>query len=643
MICYNFVMSNILDSLNKEQREAVTTIDGPILIIAGAGSGKTKALTHKIAYLIEQGISPENILALTFTNKAAGEMKNRINKLLTNNYPLPTFVGTFHSFAARILRREIDNIGYGKNFVIYDVSDVLSLLKEIVAELGLDPDQFKANGIYSAISRQKNELVNATIYAEKAGNFREKIIAKVFEKYEARLKEANALDFDDLLLLLVKVLKNNPVILEKYQNQFKYVLVDEYQDTNHAQYTLLKMLAQKHKNICVVGDDWQSIYLFRGSDFRNMLNFEKDYPGTKIIFLEENYRSSQNVLDAAHAVIAKNVFKTEKKLWTERGGGEKIKIIQTSNETEEGIFVTEEIKKILRTQSEIARDLNDFVVLYRTNAQSRAIEEAVIRAGWPYRMVGAIKFYERREVKDIIAYLRFIQNEKDLISLKRIVNVPPRGIGKTTLNQILLAEHIYVFKHTKFEGFLNLINEIKNESANKKVSELIKFLLEKIDYKKYCLDGTAEGESRWENILELITVVTKFDVLETPDGLSSFLEEITLTTSADDISEENGTLNLMTLHSAKGLEFPVVFIIGAEEGLLPHARSMFDQTQMEEERRLAYVGLTRAKEKAYFVFTRRRSIYGKSEPALPSRFLGDIPVRLVEFEEYQAGEEVLDI
>ncbi|MDP3800211.1 MAG: UvrD-helicase domain-containing protein [bacterium] len=636
-------MSNILESLNKEQREAVTTINGPVLIIAGAGSGKTKALTHRIAYLIEQGISPENILALTFTNKAAGEMKNRVQKLLGENKNMSVFLGTFHSFAARILRKEIDNIGYGKNFVIYDVSDVLSLLKEIIAELGLDSDQFKANGIYSAISRQKNELVNATIYAEKAGNFREKIIAKVFEKYEGRLKEANALDFDDLLLLLVKILKNNPAVLEKYQNQFKYILVDEYQDTNHAQYTLLKMLAQTHKNICVVGDDWQSIYLFRGSDFRNMLNFEKDYPGTKIIFLEENYRSSQNVLDAAHAVIEKNVFKTEKKLWTERGEGEKIKIIQTNNETEEGFFVTEEIKKVLRKNPEIARDLNDFVILYRTNAQSRAIEEAVIRAGWPYRMVGATKFYERREVKDIIAYLRFIQNEKDLISLKRIVNVPPRGIGKTTLNQILLAEYILAFKHTKFENFLALISEIKKESANKKVSELIKFLLEKIDYKTYCVDGTEEGESRWENILELITVATKFDILETEEGLSSFLEEITLTTSADDISEENGTLNLMTLHSAKGLEFPVVFIIGAEEGLLPHSRSMFEQTQMEEERRLAYVGITRAKEKAYFVFTRRRTIYGKSEPALPSRFLGDIPIRLVDFEEYQFEGEVLDI
>ena len=636
-------MSNILDSLNKEQKEAVTTINGPVLIIAGAGSGKTKALTHRIAYLIEQGISPENILALTFTNKAAGEMKNRVQKLLGENKNMSVFLGTFHSFAAKILRREIDNLGYGKNFVIYDVSDVLSLLKEIIAELSLDSDQFKANGIYSAISRQKNELVNAAIYSQKAGNFREKITAKIFEKYEARLKEANALDFDDLLLLLVKILKDNPAILEKYQNQFKYILVDEYQDTNHAQYTLLKMLAQTHKNICVVGDDWQSIYLFRGSDFRNMLNFEKDYPGTKIIFLEENYRSSQNVLDAAHAVIEKNVFKTEKKLWTERGEGEKIKIIQTNNEVEEGFFVTEEIKKMLRKNPEIARDLNDFVILYRTNAQSRAIEEAVIRAGWPYRMVGAIKFYERREVKDIIAYLRFIQNEKDLISLKRIINVPPRGIGKTTLNQILLAEYILAFKHTKFENFLTLISEIKKESANKKVSELIKFLLEKIDYKTYCLDGTEEGESRWENILELITVATKFDILETEEGLSSFLEEITLTTSADDISEENGTLNLMTLHSAKGLEFPVVFIIGAEEGLLPHSRSMFEQTQMEEERRLTYVGITRAKEKAYFVFTRRRTIYGKSEPALPSRFLGDIPIRLVEFEEYEFEGEILDI
>lgn len=627
-------MSEILKNLNKEQQEAVTAIDGPVLIIAGAGSGKTRALTHRLAYLIEQGVKPENILALTFTNKAAGEMRNRIYKLLTTNHSLPTFIGTFHAFGAKILRQEARHLGYGNNFIIYDENDTLSATKEIMADLALNPEQFKPAGIHAAISREKNELVDARAYGEKAKDFYEKTAAAVFEKYEARLKTADALDFDDLLLLTVKLFIKKPEILEKYQDRFRHILVDEYQDTNHAQYVLLKLLAGKHKNICVVGDDWQSIYSFRGADFKNILSFEHDYPEAKIVMLEENYRSSQNILDAAGGLIEKNMYKTQKKLWTRRYTGEKIKIIQTADEVEEGLFITEEIKRILSGEPHIARDLNDFVILYRTNAQSRALEEAVLREGWPYRLVGAVKFYERREIKDILCYLRFIQNERDLISLKRIINVPPRGLGKSAWDKIALAGSVEKISHPKIKSFTDMILELKKESFQKQLADFIKTVLEKTQYKNYCLDGTAEGEARWENVMELLTVAAKFNNLEPKSGLESFLEEIALTASTDDISEESGTVNLMTLHSAKGLEFRVVFIAGAEEGLLPHSKSAWDTAQMEEERRLAYVGLTRAKEKAYLVFTRRRNIYGRSESSLPSRFLGDIPAHLVDYKEY---------
>lgn len=643
-------MSDILKNLNKEQRDAVTTTEGPVLIIAGAGSGKTKALTHRIAYLIEQGINPENILALTFTNKAAGEMKNRVYKLLdpkfhASGFKFQVFLGTFHSFAAKILRQEIHYLGYSPNFTIYDDSDSLAAIKEIMAELALDPDQFKPGGVGAAISKQKNELLGASAYQAQAGNFYAKTVGQVFERYETYLKEANALDFDDLLMLAVELFKKFPEVLEKYQDQFRYILVDEYQDTNTAQYVFLKLLAQKYKNLCVVGDDFQAIYSFRGADFRNILNFEKDYPEAKIVFLEENYRSTQNILDAAHAIIQKNVYKTEKNLWTRRGHGEKIKIVQTANEIEEGNFIIGEIKKILASAPAMAADLNDFVVLYRTNAQSRALEEAVLQEGWSYRLVGAVKFYERREIKDILSYLRFIQNEKDIISLKRILNTPPRGLGKSAWDKITLAGSVENIAHPKIKDFLDFMAELRAASRASRFADFIKTVLDKIQYKSYCLDGTPTGEARWENVLELLTVAAKFNNFTPPQGLDAFLEEIALTSSTDDISEENGTINLMTLHSVKGLEFPVVFVAGAEEGLLPHSKSAWDSAQMEEERRLAYVGLTRAKEKAYLIFTRRRSLYGRSETALPSRFLNDIPVHLVEYQEYDPlnNEGVLEI
>jgi DNA helicase-2/ATP-dependent DNA helicase PcrA len=1012
-------MQDILFGLNKEQKDAVTTIDGPVLIIAGAGSGKTRALTHRIAYLIEQKISPQNILALTFTNKAANEMRLRISNLLGERFEKSYnshitksggFMGTFHAFAVKILRNEITRLGRSRNFVIYDEKDTLSAVKDIMAELAIDSNQFRAGGIASAISTQKNELKDARTYNDSAKEFYEKLVGKVFAKYEEVLHESNALDFDDLLLLAVRVFKKFPDALEKYQDQFKYILVDEYQDTNHAQYTLLSMLAKKNKNLCVVGDDWQcfppytkiatssglkpiekikngesvlsangsgiisrnviktrkydykgklikittsdgksiettpnhilftkfslkidiyfvylmysikhgyrigiakgarnsgkkidiglqvranqeradkmwilcvvdskpqamikehlisikyglptmvfsayknrsmkisqdlidklykeiptkekvailmkdfminedyphfipqgttrknsnihkirinltlfgdprktnkspwglsrltintshnvlkkiliqngwkprkgkkkdwriektflsyghaesaaeeicgiakkcgvpvvlvrsaklgnekkyffqpsshirrgmllpklkngrlenidvksvetidydgkiydldiqnthnyiadgivshnSIYAFRGADFTNILRFEKDYPEAKIVFLEENYRSSQNILDSAHAVIEKNIYKTTKNLWTRRGKGDRVKIIETASESEEGYFITEEINNILR-ERKIAQDLNDFAILYRTNAQSRAIEEAIIQEGWPYKMVGALKFYDRREVKDIISYLRFIQNGKDLLSLKRIINTPPRGIGRASWDKISSASDLTKIYHPKVSAFLELVSEFKNILPEKKTSDFIKYIIEKINYKEYTLDGTDEGEARWENIQELITVASKFDSLNSQEGLPLFLEEIALASATDDISNERGELNLMTLHSAKGLEFPVVFIAGMEEGLIPHSKSAFDMTQMEEERRLCYVGLTRAKERSYMIFTRRRSLYGKNQPCIPSRFLGDIPAHLVEFKKYgEVGTEYLDI
>lgn len=656
-------MPDIFSGLNQEQKEAVRTINGPVLIIAGAGSGKTRALTHRLAYLIQKNIAPENILALTFTNKAAREMRKRVNQLVSfsvnqsvssSNNQLQTdklrnwqndssFVGTFHSLGAKILRQEIGVLNHGSNFVIYDENDTLSLIKEIMAELAIDMDQFRAGAVYQTISKQKNELIEASDYSQSAQEPFEKITAKVYFKYEDYLKAANALDFDDLLFYCVKIFREHPDILEKYQDRFQYILVDEYQDTNQAQYVLLNLLAQKHKNLCVVGDDWQSIYAFRGADFRNILRFEKDYPEAKIVFLEENYRSTRNILDAAHAVIEKNIYKTDKRLWTQKKSGEKVKIAEVYSETDEADYVIEEIKTILYSGSGIASDLNDFAVLYRTNSQSRAIEEAVLREGWAYKMVGALKFYDRREIKDIISYLRFIQNRNDIVSLKRIINTPPRGIGKATWDKIKSADDLARLKFPKLASFWETINELEKISGNKNVSGLIKSVLEKINYKNLCLDGTNEGESRWENIQELIGVAAKFDDWDGPLGLSSFLEEIALTSSADDVSDEKGELNLMTLHSAKGLEFPVVFIAGAEEGLLPHSRSIFNAGEMEEERRLCYVGLTRAREMAYLIFTRRRNLYGQTQPSIPSRFLGDIPAHLIDFTESGYRERLIDI
>lgn len=651
-------MDDIFKNLNLQQAEAVKVINGPVLIIAGAGSGKTQALTHRLAYLLANNIDPENILALTFTNKAAEEMRDRVKmlldptfKLLTTNYKLQTFMGTFHSLGAKILRQEMHHLDRGNDFIIYDDKDSLALIKESMAGLAINDKQFKAPGFAATISDQKNELIDAEAFAGKAKEFYEQLASRVFLKYENYLTQANAVDFDDLILLPVKIFQQFPLVLEKYQNRYQYILVDEYQDTNQAQYIFLKLLAQKNQNICVVGDDFQAIYGFRGANFRNILNFEKDYPKAKIVLLEENYRSSQNILDAAQGIIEKNIYRTNKKLWTKHESGEKIKIMEVFSENEEAEFITQEINQILRYENHLAQSLNDFVILYRTNAQSRSLEEAILEQGWPYRVIGAFKFYERKEIKDIVSYLRAIQNPCDFLSLKRIINIPPRGLGKIVQEKFLknLGQKTISVIDAKTENFLNLMAELRNISYEKNLTDFIKILLEKISYKNYILDGTPEGEGRWENIQELLTVADKFNNLTPPQGLVSFLEEVALIASRDDYNDKpqendfSGKINLMTLHSAKGLEFPVVFIAGAEEGLLPHARSFFDPMQLEEERRLCYVGLTRAKKRAYFVFAQKRNLYGKSQNNPPSRFLGDMPERLVDFKSFNGEGEVLEI
>lgn len=662
-------MENILEKLNPAQLEAVTTTEGPVLIIAGAGSGKTKALTHRAAYLIqEKGVNPRNILAVTFTNKAAQEMRERILHLLGGDNGQLPLIGTFHSVCVRLLRREIERLGgYSSNFNIFDDQDQLSVMKRALKELQIDDTQFKPKAILGAISNAKNKLIDAQLFAETAGSYYEEIVAKVYGAYQRKLMEQNALDFDDILLLMVKIFKKYPEILEKYQNFFRYIMVDEYQDTNHAQYLLISMLAKKYRNICVVGDDWQGIYSWRGADIQNILDFEKDYPDAKIIKLEQNYRSTQNILDAAYEVISKNINRKDKKIWTENKGGHLLTSFEARDEREEAEFVISEIKRTMEKgavtgppQSGLVTagrgiKFSDFVVLYRTNAQSRIVEEVMLRASIPYRIIGGVKFYQRKEVKDVIAYLRLAQNFNDRVSLERIINEPKRGIGEATLKKWTISAE---------EEGVDLINfglkirisksQIPNklQIPNSKIDQILRFcefikrmsdsseriiltdFIEKIfiesGYQKYLLDGTEEGQVRYENVRELLTVAQKYNEHENGEGLALFLEEVALIADTDNIDQSKEAVHLMTLHSAKGLEFRVVFIVGLEEGIFPHSRSMLAESEMEEERRLMYVGITRAKEKVYLLFTRERTIFGSVQVNPPSRFLDDIPTHLLE-------------
>ena len=685
-------MENILENLNEQQKEAVETVNGPLLIIAGAGSGKTKTLTHRVAYLIkEQKIHPRNILAVTFTNKAAQEMSQRIVHILypeaDKNYKynlygsaeLPT-IGTFHAICSKILRSEIEVLGYAKTFHIVDDQDQQALMKKILKELEIDPQQFNPRAILAAIGKAKNELIRSEEFAERASGYYEEIVAKAYKKYQTTLKENNGLDFDDILMLIVQLFQKFPHILEKYQKQFKYILVDEYQDTNHAQYVLINLLARKHRNLCVVGDDWQSIYKFRGADIRNILNFEKDYPEAKVIHLEQNYRSTQVILDAAYGVISKNVNRKDKKLWTEKAEGHMVTSFEAEDERDEAEFISYEIKKD-------GKPYSSYVVLYRTNAQSRAIEEVFLKNSIPYRIIGGIKFYQRKEVKDIVAYLKFIANHQDTISLERIINEPKRNIGPVTLKK--WANIVKENNSNYIEVGLQITNsklQIPNkfQIPNSKVDEIAKFsefikrmkevqpritladFIEKVfkesGYEQMLLSEGAEGEMRWENVKELISVAQKYDSAYSADRkmknparnathsvaggehenlLSAFLEEVALASDVDNVDQNQDAVHLMTLHSAKGLEFPVVFIAGLEEGILPHSRSMLSYAEMEEERRLMYVGLTRAKEKIYLLFTRQRTLFGSTQMNSPSRFLDDIPEKLVQKNSYREAEQKL--
>ena len=638
-------MQNILEGLNNKQHEAVVNTDGPCLVIAGAGSGKTKVLTHKIAYLVgEKNVAPWNILAITFTNKAANEMKERIANLI-GDMAQDMWIGTFHSICVRILRRQIDKIGFEKSFIIFDTSDQKTLIKQCLKDLQIDDKLFNDRAVLSEISNAKNEMLEPEQYAARAnGDFRKEKIATVYELYQKRLRENNAIDFDDIINYTIKILLENPDVLEYYANKFHYVLVDEYQDTNKSQFTLVTLLASKHGNITVVGDNDQGIYSFRGADITNILNFEKDFPGTKIIKLEQNYRCTGNILKAANAVIKNNETKYDKKLWTENEVGTLPKVYSADNEYDEGKYIVEQIEHLKREEY---YKYSDFAILYRMNSQSRAIEDILRRENIPYKIVGGLKFYERKEIKDIIAYLRLVQNPADNLSLQRIINEPKRGIGKASLESVLkVAESngisMYeVIKNAEQYGlnrvylksreFINTMEEIMAQKDNIPISKLIKTILKKTGYTQALEnENTVEAENRIENLEEFLTVAIEFEEESAENTLSEFLENITLSSDIDNIEETEESVTLMTLHSAKGLEFPVVFLVGLEEGIFPGYKSISEPNELEEERRLCYVGITRAKQDLYLTCSKQRTIFGSTSCNAPSRFLKEIPCELLD-------------
>lgn len=631
--------------LNPQQAEAVINTEGPMLIMAGAGSGKTKVLTCRVANLLQKGVRPYRILAITFTNKAAAEMRERVNNM-SGPAAKDVWLFTFHAFCARFLRMEIDKLpGYGGNFAIYDTADSQNLIKQILKEMNLDDKRFQPSGILSRISNAKNALQDAAAFARQAGDFYEQKVADIYSRYEQKLQLNNALDFDDLLMLSIKLLQENKEVREKYQDRFDYLLVDEYQDTNHAQYLLTKFLAAKHRNICVVGDADQSIYGWRGADIQNILDFEKDYPDAKVIKLEQNYRSTQIILDAANAVIENNTGRKPKNLWTENKSGADIIYFQAVDERDEARFVIEQLQNLQRTEN---KKLGDMAILYRTNTQSRIFEEMLIKSGISYNMVGGLKFYERKEIKDIIAYLRVIFNPADSLSLLRIINVPKRGIGDASLAKIqayAAANNVSLFEAvsnaaaidglssrfvSKLDDLAGIIFELMNFANEAPVEDLIDRVLRDTGYlEELENERTPQAQSRIDNLHELISVAQEFAASEEENNLENFLAHVALVSDIDDTELGEDAITLMTLHSSKGLEFPVVFLVGMEEGLFPHARTLMDETEIEEERRLCYVGITRAKEKLFLSSTKMRTIYGNTVTYPPSRFLQEIPARLV--------------
>lgn len=638
-------MNNLLDNLNKQQREAVEHTEGPLLILAGAGSGKTRVLTHRIAYLInEKNVHPSNILAITFTNKAAREMKERVQKLLEGSYDM--WVSTFHSACARILRMEIEKLsGYKKNFIIFDADDQQKLIKECLKELNYNEKNFPPKEMLSAISKAKDQLMTPGKFMDRYGrDFRLKKVADIYALYQKKLMANNALDFDDILFKTVELFEYNPDVLQRYQQKFKYIMVDEYQDTNYCQYMLVNLLAKSHRNLCVVGDDDQSIYSWRGADIGNILNFEKDFPDAKVIKLEQNYRSTQTILDAANCVISNNFGRKKKRLWTDNGEGRAIVYYKAMDERDEADFIIGEIDRLAFQEQ---RSLNSFAILYRTNAQSRVLEEMCMARGIPYKIVGGFRFYDRMEVKDIIAYLRVIQDPEGDLSLKRIINVPKRGIGKSTLdtlesyarqNGISLYEALLFVDNIEGIGkkaqssikeFVRLIAELMDIAEKESASEVISQVILKSGYLEELEKGDDEDQERGKNIKELISAALEYEEKNEDSSLTGFLENMALMSDIDGLDEEREGITMMTLHSAKGLEFPVVFICGLEEGLFPTQRAFFEEHQLEEERRLMYVGVTRAKERLYLTSALERTLYGNTSYTIESRFLREIPKDLM--------------
>lgn len=643
-----YLTDKLINGLNPEQQKAVKATDGPLLIMAGAGSGKTRVLTHRIAYLIvEKRVNPYNILAITFTNKAAREMKERIAKMM-GGAAEEIWISTFHSMCVRILRRDIDRIGFNRNFTILDSSDQQSVIKGILKEKNIDPKKFDPRAILGSISSAKNELIDPEEYAKTAGGYFEQVVSDVYEEYQKRLRKNQALDFDDLIMKTIQLFQRVPEVLEYYQRKFQYIHVDEYQDTNKAQYLLVKLLANRFKNLCVVGDSDQSIYRWRGADIANILSFEKDYPNATVILLEQNYRSTKRILLAANKVIEKNFNRKAKNLWTENPEGNKIVYYRADSEQGEAQFVTGRIKELTRDGK---YKLSDIAILYRTNAQSRVMEEVLLKSNIGYAIVGGTKFYDRKEIKDMLAYLRLISNPDDDISLQRVINVPKRGIGSSSLDKIIdfAAMHdLSIFqaldsidliglspKITKAAAeFRDLIKNYTNMQEFLSVTELVEEVLDKTGYSEMLkAEKSIEAQSRLENLEELLSVTKNFEETNDDKTLVAFLTDLALVAdidSMDDDGEKADSVVLMTLHSAKGLEFPIVFLIGMEEGVFPHSRSLMEEVEMEEERRLAYVGITRAEQNLFLTNAQMRTLFGRTNMNPASRFISEIPEDLLE-------------
>ena len=659
----------ILDRLNPPQQEAVSHISGPLLILAGAGSGKTRVLAHRVAYLIASGVKPWQIVAVTFTNKAATEMRGRIAGLIGDEAAREATIGTFHAICARILRRDGTSIGLTRSFTIYDRADQVALVKSVLRRLDLDEKRFSPNGMLAWIGQRKDELADVATAKRQAANYYDETAARVYEGYQRQLGEDDAVDFDDLLMRTVFLFEQHPDVLARYQGRWQQILVDEYQDTNRAQYLICRHLAAKHKNLAVVGDDDQSIYSWRGADLRNILDFEADNPDAKVVKLEQNYRSTQTILDAAHAVVSRNAGRKDKRLWTDRGSGTQITLFDAYNEYEEAEFVARQVEKLvgagrrggmaaLLTSRAGDEDgtlkYGDIAVTYRINAQSRVIEESLMRFGIPYQLVGGTRFYERREVKDALAYVRLARNPADRVALGRIINVPARGIGAKTVEELgawAESRDVSLWEAVEASGenpnlapraraqlatFADLMRGLMTMAATEPPSAIFDAAVDRSGLQAAINDGTDDGEERWANVVELRNHAAEFDEIAPPEGLARFLEEVALVSDQDELEDVPDRVTLITLHAAKGLEFPVVFIVGMEEGLLPHRRALEDERELEEERRLAYVGMTRAKDRLYLVHAHHRSTYGVGAQSDPSRFLAELPEELLAAERTSA-------